>query len=395
MSDLKNTQEVQCSVISDHGDGGIGDLTPGTVIDAGGSNLPFMLRSLLEEKLLWSDDPYSPNGVAQRLLPSPLLSDKEGLALWDRINRSPAYYQTEGEIELFHQYGANIAGYVKAGSVVVDLGCGDVRKVRPFLDILEAQRKPVWYFALDLCHESLTRAMSSVGNVYKYVKCFGLWATFDTGLDFLNRLSLDGPRFFMSLGSIFGNDHYSQAVARLREWKNKALVKPNDAMLLTMDATADPDVIWRSYHDDAGLFEKFIHNGYRQTNEVLGCEWYRDQDWELAGVLKSNPHVHIFVLQAMRDVRCPVLGLNFSKGQQIDCYEAFKYGPNVMRQQFADAGFKEKAFWKAPNCDIYQYLITAPSGETTILRMWMHVAREKLRKLRECFREASRLAQCY
>lgn len=291
-----------------------------------------------------------------------------------------------------------------------DVVPSDVRKVRPFLDMLEAQRRPVWYFALDLCHESLTRAMSDVGNVYKYVKCFGVWATFDTGLDFLDHLGLDAPRFFMSLGSIFGNDHYSQAVARLREWKNKALVRPNDAMLLTMDATADPDVIWRSYHDDAGLFEKFIRNGYRKSNEVLGCEWYRDQDWELAGVLKSNPHVHIFVLQAICEVCCPVLDLKFSKGQQIDCYEAFKYGPNVMRQQFADAGLKEKAFWKAPNCDICkfdrlvhvvrltlvldQYLITAQSGETTVLRTWMHVAQEKLRKLRECFREASRLAQC-
>lgn len=101
-----------------------GSLIPGTVIDAGGSKVSSFMRAMLEERLLWSDGPYSPAGVPQRLLPSPLLSDKTGLEIWEKINRLPTYYQTDGEIELIRRRGAEIAAYIQPHTVLVDLGCG-------------------------------------------------------------------------------------------------------------------------------------------------------------------------------------------------------------------------------------------------------------------------------
>lgn len=96
----------------------------GEVIDIGGSKLPTLLRTLLKETLLWTKEPYCVSGLPQRLLPSPLLSDDQGLKIWDRINCLPTYYQTDSEIELFRRRGLEISSYILPDTILIDLGCG-------------------------------------------------------------------------------------------------------------------------------------------------------------------------------------------------------------------------------------------------------------------------------
>lgn len=224
----------------------------------------------------------------------------------------------------------------------------DVRKVKPLLDCLEHREDEVWYFALDLAREELERGIGRLTPRYQYIKCFGLWGTFDDGLAWLNSQSFENPRFFMSLGSIFGNDHLNDAVKRLSTWRTQGLQGIGDSMLLTMDATDDPTTIWNSYHDTGGLFERFIRNGYKHSNRVLGHEWYYDEDWDFYGVRQEDPVMHRFVIRANKNIACPQLKLELPIGSEIDCYEAFKYSPDLMRRQFAESGFDEIACWKAP-----------------------------------------------
>lgn len=99
-------------------------LLVGEVIDTGGSNLPTLLQSELEEKLLWVNGSYKPFGVPQRFLSRLVLGDNDGLEIWERLTRLPTYYQTDDEIELFHRYGSQIADFVRPGTVLIDLGCG-------------------------------------------------------------------------------------------------------------------------------------------------------------------------------------------------------------------------------------------------------------------------------
>lgn len=228
----------------------------------------------------------------------------------------------------------------------------DVRKVRPLLDILEAQKKPVWYFAIELSRDCLIRAMDKLSKGYRYVKPFALWGTIADGIRFYNGLGLTRPRLFLSLGSLYGNDHFHRAVSNLRTLKEGALTSHEDAILLTMDATSDMHAIWRSYHDEQGVLEQFIRNGFKHSNKVLGHEWYRDEDWELHGEFKTDPITHRFVLRAKRHTSCPAIGLSMSTGEEIDCYEVFKYSPELMRKQFSEAGLEEQTCWKAPNAEI-------------------------------------------
>jgi uncharacterized SAM-dependent methyltransferase len=229
------------------------------------------------------------------------------------------------------------------------ISCGtdynsDVRKVQPLLDALEAARKPVNYFAVDLAKQALQRGMEHLVPRYRYVKCFGLWGTFVDAMEWTR--SVTGPKCILSLGSFFGNDHFHSAVARLVSWRE--IMNKDDQMLLGLDARMNKTDLWNAYHDPVGLFEQFLRNGLSHSNEVLGCKWYREEDWMITGVISDKPLRHSFLIKALRTVVCEEIGLKFQPGECIICFEVFKYDYVAMHKQFDAAGFRQTASWKSP-----------------------------------------------
>jgi uncharacterized SAM-dependent methyltransferase len=187
--------------------------------------------------------------------------------------------------------------------------------------------------------------MIQLKSRYRFVRCRGLWGTFDNALEWVQQIP--GPKCYISLGSMFGNDHFDAAVARLRAWRN--IMSAGDRMLLGLDATQDKEVIWNSYHDSEGIFHQFIRNGFRHSNKVLGHEWYRDEDWTVSGECLENPLMHQFTSTAERDFECKPLGISFHKGEKVVCYEGFKYDPCWMQSQFAASGLSKVNQWRSPS----------------------------------------------
>ncbi|KAK7937659.1 uncharacterized protein PG986_014527 [Apiospora aurea] len=334
------------------------------IIDVGGSELTPFFQSLLHKALLWTETPYAPSGLTQRLLPSAFLSDDAGLRIWSELTRAPNYYQTNTETELILDKADELSSHIQDGTIIMDLGCGDVRKIVPLLQALEKKKKSVTYYAIDLSRTSLEHGLQGFDSGYDHVQCIGLWGTWDAALAWSKDTPKDSdrPRLYLSLGSIFGNDHLEPAVARLRGWTQKAMrvnTTESDMMLLTMDATTDRHHLYASYNDNDGLYERFIRNGFRHSNRILGEDWYKDDDWDCRSELQSDPVMHRSVLRAKRPVQVRSVGLILEEGTAIDCYENFKYGPEVMSRQFEAAGLAAIKQWKAPKADIYQYLLVA------------------------------------
>jgi uncharacterized SAM-dependent methyltransferase len=185
---------------------------------------------------------------------------------------------------------------------------------------------------------------------YKHVTLVGLWGTFADMRAYL--ATIRGPRLLAGLGSMIGNDPFDEAVSDLGSWS--ALMNPEDSFLLGIDGTADKQKIWRSYHDDGGLFEKFLRIGMRHTNRVLGHEWFRDEDWVLGGKFRDNPLVHCFSFTAIRDISCPEAQVYLRRGDKVECYESHKYQPEQVSKIARASGFNEIALWKSPDGDICQ-----------------------------------------
>lgn len=221
----------------------------------------------------------------------------------------------------------------------------DTRKVLPLLEHLERLRKPVTYFALDLSAEALQNTMQSLSHRFRHVQCFGLWGSFSDGLTWLK--SQDRPKFILSLGSMFGNDEFRLATKRLSEWTE--VMGPQDYMLLGLDACKDDADIMESYNDPGHIWEEFIRNGLEYSNKVLGHRWYNEEDWIVSGRIEKTPDVvYRFSITARRDVECPPLRLKFSAKERVEFFEAWKYGPERMKNQFKVACFKEVTKWQAP-----------------------------------------------
>jgi uncharacterized SAM-dependent methyltransferase len=75
------------------------------------------------------------------------------------------------------------------------------------------------------------------------------------------------------------NNHFEDAVARLKWLRPTGLRNEYDTILLTMDGTKDLEEICKSYDDTEGLFTQLICQGFEDSNDVLGENWYRQEDW--------------------------------------------------------------------------------------------------------------------
>lgn len=146
-------------------------------------------------------------------------------------------------------------------------------------------------------------------------------------------------------------------------------------MLLGMDGTMSVEDIWESYHPapsskgEQDLFEKFMRNGLVASNTVLKHEWYKAEDWDVKGVLTTSPYtMHRFVFTAKKEVKCEELGLQIQEGEEIDCYEAFKYGVDEMRVQFGRSSLFEIGHWQSESGRISKFL-HALSWEMCVGRM--------------------------
>lgn len=239
----------------------------------------------------------------------------------------------------------------KSERAMILTGRRDLRKIAPFLDILEASQKRVQYFALDLSRKSLEVGMREFGKKYKFVRCIALWGLFHEGLQWIE--NIPSPRWICSLGSSLGNDWYTPAVENLCQWSS--IMKSEDRMLLGMDSCKDLQTLHRSYHDEKGLFESFIRNGLEHSGSVMGDDWYQQDDWIVSGIFHEKPVMHQFAITAKNDVFCKSVGVELGKGTQIDCYEAFKYDPQEMQAQFEASGLQQLAMWQSPSTRICKF----------------------------------------
>lgn len=80
-----------------------------------------------------------------------------------------------------------------------------LRKTAIILDKLEAQKKRIDYFSLDLDKPELLRTLRELQGRYKYVKLHGLWGTYDDGCKWLSGQKDCPPFNLLWLGSSIGN----------------------------------------------------------------------------------------------------------------------------------------------------------------------------------------------
>jgi len=228
----------------------------------------------------------------------------------------------------------------------------DLRKIAALLSVFARSKKRLQYYALDLSYHTLQTGLATL-PIYANIECTGLCGTFSDALLFVASLPADRPRIFLSLGSIFGNGTFSDALRLMKPWAE--VMRKDDQMLLGMDGTQDEDKVWQCCNDAQGRWHAYLRNGLAQSNRLLGEIWYVREEWDVVGECYRAPMLpetnmalrHRLIFRANTNVVCKPPSISWPKGTEI-VNESYKYMPGDMEKQFDAAGLLEENRWQAP-----------------------------------------------
>lgn len=307
------------------------------IIDIRSSTHDISLLEKLEESL--SATPPS--------FPSVLLWDEKGLQHFEAVTYSPEYYLTNCEIELLEQHCDKIAEEIAPGSIVLELGSGCLRKIKILLDELEAQRKPVSYYALDLNRSELERTLNQISpSSFRYVKCYGLLGTYDDGRQWLQHRPFIGrPKCILSLGSTIASSPASEAAEYLRGFVEAVKSSTQRTMFVVgIDGCQDGGKVWHAYNDSKGCNSRFISNLLLHANKVLGYEAFDPKDWKVEGEWNAKCGSHDQFLIPQRDLIASGVGLK--KGRGLYVVSSYKFDEEEQEKMWEDAGLELKSCWR-------------------------------------------------
>ncbi|KAK2839253.1 hypothetical protein FQN49_006323 [Arthroderma sp. PD_2] len=285
-----------------------------------------------------AQDIYQGLQAEKKKLPTLLLYDTKGLRLFEDITYLDEYYLTNAEIEVLETNAAKIAALVPENCQLVELGSGNLRKIEILLNELERAEKSVEYYALDLSLEELHRTFAELpSKSYQYVKCGGLWGTYDDGLKWLNEpVNRNKPTWVMSLGSSMGNFNPSEAAGFLKGFARS--LGPADSMVIGLDPCKDSEQVFRAYNDSKGVTRQFYLNGLSNANTVLGFEAFKPGEWDAIGEFDQTQGCHRAFYVPLTDV--VVKDIQLKKGEKIFFEQAFKYGEKECEDLWPQAGLR-------------------------------------------------------
>ncbi|KAL5920168.1 Ergothioneine biosynthesis protein 1 [Pyricularia oryzae] len=283
----------------------------------------------------------------QRAMPTILLYDQRGLQIFEEITYLEEYYLTNDEISVLESSASEIARAIPDGSMVVELGSGNLRKVNLLLQAIDNAGKSVDYYALDLSKEELKRTLAQVPQ-YKHVHCHGLLGTYDDGREWLKEpASLGRQKCVMSLGSSIGNFRRDEASDFLRGFSE--VLRPGDSMIIGVDACSDPakSRIQRQVPEDnsKGITHQFVLNGLVHANRILEQQVFKLDDWQVIGeyVYDAEGGRHQAWYSPVRDTWA--LGQHIPAGERVFVERSVKYSKSETRKLWEAAGMVEAGKW--------------------------------------------------
>ncbi|KAH7089271.1 hypothetical protein FB567DRAFT_591382 [Paraphoma chrysanthemicola] len=300
-----------------------------------------------------------PKAGCEKKLPTLLLYDEAGLRLFEDITYLDEYYLTNAEIEVLENYADEIAQRIQPGSVLVELGSGNLRKVNILLQAIDRLGKDVEYYAVDLSLPELQRTFAEIPiEGYKHVTCHGLFGTYDNALEWLNSSSVrNKPKAILWLGSSLGNFKRYEVPPFLAGFREA--IRPGDTMLIGIDSCKDADRVYHAYNDRDNVTHEFILNGLKHANALMKKTAFRIEDWEVIGEYDKVEGRHHAFVSPRKDVI--VDGVPIPQGERVRIEESYKYSRDEILKLWEEAGLAGNTVWSNARGDYGLHLVSKPT----------------------------------
>lgn len=291
------------------------------------------------------------NGLnsSSKFLDSKYFYDKKGDELFQEIMRTPEYYPTKCEMEIFTEQKGNMADVIfKSGEVVnfVGFGPGNAVKSSHLLRELNDRKALEYFFPIDISENIINYLEKEIPERIPGLKVHGLQG------EYLNMLPETLPvsnkkRLISFLGGNIGNFKFEEMPVFLKNL-NAGLV-PGEMVLIGFDLKKNPYQILAAYNDKAGVTARFNLNLLTRINRELGADFdvnsfqhYNSYDPD-TGACKS----FLFSLKE-QNVHLAENVIYFNKNETIYMEISQKYSPDQIDAIAKECGFTplEKFFDK-------------------------------------------------
>ena len=281
--------------------------------------------------------------LTPRQLPSRLLYDTLGSALFEAICHLPWYRITRAEQRLLDEHAAAIRTVLGPRGRIVELGCGNGEKLATLLRGAADSR--LHAHLIDLSEAALARAGQALAASGSRLRVTSHCATYEDGLLALPA-ELSAPTLVVFLGSNIGNFDAPGSAAFLASIRRA--LRPGDALLLGADLVKPERELLLAYDDPLGLTAAFDKNLLLRLNTELEADFDLSRFAHQARWNREASRVEMHLVSlARQEVGIPAadLRITLEAGESIWTESSYKYEPDGIRALVEAAGFAQRAQW--------------------------------------------------
>jgi L-histidine Nalpha-methyltransferase len=280
----------------------------------------------------------------QKELPSILLYDAQGSALFERICEQPEYYPSRAETRLLERHGAEIAELAGPQVALVEYGSGSARKTRL---LLAALKDPHAYVALDIDAEQLEQTCAAIRRRFRTLRVLPRCQDFRQFVPLPAAIGRASRRVAFFAGSTIGNFSRLEAVALLNSMRET--VGPGGGLLVGVDLVKDPAVLERAYNDAAGVTAAFNLNVLARLNRELDATFDLDAFRHRAVWDDQHQRIEMSLVSQRAQTPCVAgIGIALAAGESIRTEYCHKYTREGFAALASVAGWKVRQVWTEP-----------------------------------------------
>jgi L-histidine N-alpha-methyltransferase len=281
----------------------------------------------------------------QKRLPSWLLYDHLGSALFETISYLPEYGLTRADERILRRCAEAIVRPFASPLLVAELGSGSGRKTRWILSALAA-RQTTRYYPIDISPTALARCEAELGRLPS-VRLEAIEADYLTGLRTVtDRRQAAQPLLVLFLGSTIGNFEPDEGGAFLSD--TRALMSPGDALLLGTDLVKSPKLLHDAYDDALGITAAFNRNLLVRLNREVGADFevasFRHEARWSGSERRVEMHLVARRAHTVR-IRALDLAVPFGSGESIWTESSYKFEAGELPGMAEKAGFRMAGQW--------------------------------------------------
>ncbi len=212
-----------------------------------------------------------------KYLQSKYFYDQAGDALFQEIMRSPEYYPSYCELEIFAEQTSALAAAIRCGGNnfdLIELGAGDATKTCILLKYMTEQGIKFTYKPIDISENIINYLSATLPLMLPGIQIEGLNGDY---MDMLKKAVTDSPKrkVVLFLGSSIGNMNIGDATEFCR--RIRRMLSFGDMLLVGTDLGKNPHMILAAYNDRGGLTKKFNLNLLTRINRELGANFDMQQ----------------------------------------------------------------------------------------------------------------------